>query len=80
MQMPMASLVQSNAQKWHFGVVVCSLPRCGKLVWILGEELRAKTALGELVTIGSGKIVSGGSAFFTSPLPVDDSIQPVYRP
>jgi hypothetical protein len=61
MQMPIAC--NRKLKNGIFGVAVRSLPRRGELVRILGEELRAKTALGELVTIGSGKIVSGGLRF-----------------
>jgi hypothetical protein len=46
MQMPIAC--NRKLKNGIFGVAVRSLPRRGELVRILGEELRAKTALGEL--------------------------------
>ena len=56
-------------------MAVYSLPRRGEPVWILGEGLRpAKTALGEFVTIGLGKIVSGAPPLlhlYQSKIPFD---------
>jgi hypothetical protein len=88
MQMP--SLAQSNAQKRHFWRGDRFLPPEFDFAVGLARQLPIKKTFGRFLTLklsdcghpelGTVRLLETRSAFFTSPLPDQDSIQPVYRP